>query len=50
MIRFSKATIIYGVAALVVAILGTVLFMTQPSQSKDTIKDANDGVSTTLGF
>jgi hypothetical protein len=50
MIRFSKAAIISGVAALVVAILGTVLFMTQPSQSKDTIKDSNDGVSTTMGF
>jgi hypothetical protein len=51
MVRFSKAAIISGVAALMVAILGTVLFMSQPSQSKDTRQsNANDGVSTTLGF
>jgi len=51
MVRFSKAAIISGVAALIVAILGTVLFMSQPSQSKDTRQNtANDGVSTTLGF
>jgi hypothetical protein len=52
MLRISKAAIISGVAALMVALLGTVLFMSQPSQSKDTSnsKDSNDGVSTTLGF
>jgi nitrate reductase gamma subunit len=52
MVRFSKAAIISGVAALMVALLGTVLFMSEPSQSKDTRQNsnANDGVSTTLGF
>jgi hypothetical protein len=49
--RSSKAMMFSGAAALAVAVLGAVLFMTQPSQSKDDKKDSNiTGVSTTLGF
>ncbi len=51
MVKFSKATILSGVAAFVVAILGAVLIMSQPALSKnDRQSGASDGVITTLGF
>src|SRR5262249_42131603 len=52
MTTFSKAVILSGVAALTVAILGAVLLVTQPAQSKDSRvgSDTRDGISTTPGF
>lgn len=50
MMKFSKSTVVSGLAALTIAIIGTVLIMSQPAQSKNDKSATGDGVSTTLGF
>lgn len=50
MVKFSKSTVVSGLAALMIAIIGTVLLMSQPAQSKNDKTATGDGISTTLGF
>jgi hypothetical protein len=51
MIRFRKAAIVCGAASMIVALVGVMLMMTQPAQSKDDrTRSASDGVMTQLGF
>jgi hypothetical protein len=48
--KLTKAMVASGLAALVVAIVGVILLMNQPAQSKDDRSSDSKGVSTTLGF
>ena len=52
MTNFRNGVILSGVAALAIAMLGALLFMSHPAQSKDNSPNSSaaDGISTTLGF
>jgi hypothetical protein len=52
MVNFHKAAVVSGVVSLMAAVLGVVLLISQPAQSKNDRKGKNgaDGVITTLGF
>ena len=52
MVKFRTAAVVSGVASLMIAILGVILLISQPAQSKNDKqkKNAGDGVMTTLGF
>jgi hypothetical protein len=51
MAKFRKAAVVSGVVSLTVAVLGVILLISQPAQSKnDRNTSGGDGVMTTLGF
>lgn len=50
MVRFRKAAVICGAASVIVALVGAMLIMTQPAQSKNDRTSTGDGLSTQLGF
>jgi hypothetical protein len=52
MAKFRKTAVVSGVVSLMIAVLGVILLISQPAQSKNDKpkKNAADGVMTTLGF
>jgi hypothetical protein len=50
MVKFRKAAVVTGVVSLTVAVLGVILLISQPAQSKNDRTTTGDGIITTLGF
>ncbi|MFL6796750.1 MAG: hypothetical protein ACJ8F3_04990 [Xanthobacteraceae bacterium] len=50
MVTFRKAAILGGAASIIVALVGAMLIMSQPAQSKNDRTTTGDGVSTQFGF
>jgi hypothetical protein len=50
MAKFRKAAVVSGVVSLTIAMLGVILLISQPAQSKNDKPKKADGVMTMLGF